>query len=124
MMSLKSQAELYRLKQLGKNRNFAQKQRYEMLNLKYKADKLDYEDLKNRGLIFSLVALEVVEQNNQNLQNLIRNSIRRHATSKKQSDDLISLYDEYLITLRKELKETAKQKSKNNENKNKQNQNH
>lgn len=122
MMSLKSQAELYRLKQLGKNRNYAQQQRYDKLMLKYKSDKIDMVDLQNRKLIVSFLTLEIIENGNEHLLNSIKNSILRHAEDEKQAKDLISLYDDYLNAVRKGLKE--KQKAKKNENKNKQNQNH
>lgn len=122
MMSLKSQAELYRLKQLGKNRNYAQQQRYDKLMLKYKSDKIDMVDLQNRKLIVSFLTLEIIQNGNEHLLNSIKNSILRHAEDEKQAKDLISLYDDYLNAVRKGLKE--KQKAKKNENKNKQNQNH
>lgn len=118
MMSLKSQAELYRLKQLGKDRNYAQQQRYDKLMLKYKSDKIDMADLQNRKLIVSFLTLEIIENGNEHLLKSIRNSILRHAENEKQSKDLISLYNAYLSSVRKGLKEKAKK------NGNEQNQNH
>ena len=118
MMSLKAQAELYQLKQLGKDRNYAQQQRYDKLMLKYKSDKIDMADLQNRKLIVSFLTLEIIENGNEHLLKSIRNSILRHAENEKQSKDLISLYNAYLSSVRKGLKEKAKK------NGNEQNQTH
>lgn len=118
-MSLKAQAELYQLKELGKNRNFAQNQRYRELRLKNQSDKMYIEDLKWKANLLHVLIADVVGTNNKTLDDLIRRAINKgvevNAKPFSQSQ-LRSLYSQQVKMVREEKKSLIDNKKTKNQN--------
>lgn len=119
MMSLKAQAELYELKQLGKNRNFAQDQRYRELRLKNQSDKMYIEDLKWKANLLHVLIADVAGTNNKTLDGLIRGAINKgvEVNGKPFSQSqLKSLYVQQLKMVQEEKKSLIENKKTKNQN--------
>lgn len=119
MMSLKAQAELYQLKQLGKDRNFAQNQRYRELRLKNQSDKMYIEDLKWKANLLHVLIADIAGTNNKTLDSLIRGAINKgvevNAKPFSQSQ-LKSLYVQQLKMVQEEKKSLIDNKKTKNQN--------